>query len=533
MTSPTHVRPGAGETGVAFRLRVGVTGHRDLDVDDALVGAIDGAIRRIVSTVPSAPRTPIAFEVVSSLSEGADRVVVERMLSLTDASLEVPLPLPVDVYERDFQTEGSRSEFRSLLGRAEIHRVVATTLERPIAYEEAGLSIVRGCDVLLAVWNGRRGRGPGGTDDVIETARGTGMWVVIVGSEAPHEVTEFNVPEAWPLISDLERFNGDLVGGDGGARGRRRALGGPGAIDAGPDVERSATEIETWIAPYIGPVDRVAERARRELLWTSRTMAALAVAAVAVVAVQVTFAPERHRLALLEVLCMITVLGLWGWLRGKDLHGRWVSMRFLAERLRAAGFLALVGIENFPGDRPAGLHAGGRQEWMTRAFREIWRLRPQVEPQPAAAPSLAHSLKDAWIDEQLHYYRTRGRYHANVRRVLLWTTGALFVCTVIAATLHAVVITEGTVSKLLIVVSIVFPALGGALSWLDVLEEHRSLADRYRSVADHLAPLSELADRVSDLESVRRLAAETDRELRSESAGWIDVMRYRDVDLLL
>ena len=76
-------------------------------------------------------------------------------------------------------------------------------------------------------------------------------------------------------------------------------------------------------------------------------------------------------------------------------------------------------------------------------------------------------------------------------------------------------------------------ALAGGVSWLDAFEEHRRLADRYASVATRLATVRQRADRVVDPDGVRRLALDADRELRTEGSGWIDVMRYREVELLV
>ena len=56
-------------------IRIGVTGHRFLAEIPKLRDGIDQALTRIAQTYPNEP-----WAVVSSLAEGADRLVVQRVL---------------------------------------------------------------------------------------------------------------------------------------------------------------------------------------------------------------------------------------------------------------------------------------------------------------------------------------------------------------------------------------------------------------------------------------------------------------------
>ena len=119
---------------------------------------------------------------MSSLAEGADRIVAERVLARPQARLTVVLPLATDDYERDFATTASVAEFRSLLARADS---VATVDLRPNAtreeaYEQAGLEVVARCDVLIAVWDGSAPRGRGGTAEIVEHARHAGRRIEVL-----------------------------------------------------------------------------------------------------------------------------------------------------------------------------------------------------------------------------------------------------------------------------------------------------------------------------------------------------------------
>jgi hypothetical protein len=166
-------------------LRIGVSGHRFLAEIDRIDTGVDEALSRIKAAFPRRP-----LVVVSSLAEGADRVVARRIFArCPDAGLLVALPMPKREYLEDFSSAGSREEFESLFARAtcvveaqaqvggekpsESHR--AADERRHASYEAAGSFVVDHCDALIAVWDGRRAQGRGGTADVVAHARERGM----------------------------------------------------------------------------------------------------------------------------------------------------------------------------------------------------------------------------------------------------------------------------------------------------------------------------------------------------------------------
>src|SRR5687768_7334812 len=93
---------------------IGVTGHRFLTDTDRISAGIDQVFARIEQTFHGQPLT-----LISSLAEGADRLVAGRVLSRRAARLVVPLPLPVWDYLNDFESPESQEEFRGLLEHAD------------------------------------------------------------------------------------------------------------------------------------------------------------------------------------------------------------------------------------------------------------------------------------------------------------------------------------------------------------------------------------------------------------------------------
>jgi len=187
------------------RLRVGVTGHRmppklphESEAPlrariDGIFDAFAGAARKFENTsLANLPARDSAlardFVVVSSLAEGADRIVAEAGLA-GGCKLEAVLPLKVDEYAKDFATAQSRTKFDSLLARAaQVVSLDGSPAERPHAYEAAGLFMLEDIDVLITIWDGEIAAGVGGTAQIVERAIADGIMVLWIEPTHPHAV---------------------------------------------------------------------------------------------------------------------------------------------------------------------------------------------------------------------------------------------------------------------------------------------------------------------------------------------------------
>ena len=149
--------------------RIGVTGHRKLADIGAVEAGVDAALAAIEARFPKEP-----LRILSSLAEGADRLVARRVLSYPDARLVAVLPPPRLDYLADFESQQSQKEFLALLGEAEAVIEMPARDSRTAACEQAGRHVVEHSDSLLAVWDGLPARGSGGTAEIVEWARGFG-----------------------------------------------------------------------------------------------------------------------------------------------------------------------------------------------------------------------------------------------------------------------------------------------------------------------------------------------------------------------
>ena len=149
---------------------LGITGHRFLAELDKVMAGVEIAARRILEAFPGSE-----YKILSSLAEGADRVLAERLLFLPGAALWVPLPLPEKEYLKDFKTPASKQEFKRLLGKAERVIDMPETDVREQAYLAAGKYILDHSDVLLAIWDGNPAQGSAGTGEIVALARHRGL----------------------------------------------------------------------------------------------------------------------------------------------------------------------------------------------------------------------------------------------------------------------------------------------------------------------------------------------------------------------
>lgn len=147
-------------------IRIGVTGHRILKNQEKIEAGIRDAISKLDASFHDTE-----WEIISALAEGADCLFVEKALIQLKAHLLAVLPLPVSEYLHEFHNPSSRSIFEVLLSTASHTVQIGQMPSREEAYLEAGRYIVEHSDVLIAIWDGKKAQGIGGTGDIVELAR--------------------------------------------------------------------------------------------------------------------------------------------------------------------------------------------------------------------------------------------------------------------------------------------------------------------------------------------------------------------------
>jgi hypothetical protein len=535
-----------GEGRLPFALRIGVTGHRELADPDALVPAIDEAIQALTQRVLGSQAAP-SLLIISALAEGADRLVARQVLARPAAELEVVLPLPVHEYLRDFPAEASRDEFTELLGRAVRVWHAPPGSSREEAYERAGRHMVDRADMIIALWDGQPSRGRGGTASIVSYARDQGVPVAWVNTAQTSDPVFWYDQERAARVEEAARefreYNSAEIR-DFAARERaewQRLAPAAGGIGQAGAFGLTCESVGRWILPYFVRADALASRVERVFNVTSWAMFLAAAGAVVVVACQVAFAPHQPWIAALEILLLLLLVVMPLISRRRRLLDRWISYRFLAERLRSGYFLALAGA----GDRPAPADRNERaawssdptEVWLRRALEEVTALRPQVRIGPGDLTRLRDYLCDRWLGAQVRYHERSARRQGMWDSRLFAATGVLFALTAVAAFLHLLGWGDhgGKASEfgvVLIVLSICVPAVGAALHGIRTQSEFRRHAQRYQRMAGLLRQLEDDLSRAQSIEWIHEIAADAERVMRAENSDWFGVMRFHDVELI-
>jgi hypothetical protein len=148
---------------------VGFTGHQDIPRRATQI--IGAEIERVLS------RYPTASMGVSSLAAGADQLFAEAVLRL---GWGLSVIIPSRDYDTTFTEPATLRRFRVLLTRAERVEVLDHSCPSEEAYLDAGMHVVDLSQVLLAVWDGQKARGKGGTADIVRYARERNVAVAVV-----------------------------------------------------------------------------------------------------------------------------------------------------------------------------------------------------------------------------------------------------------------------------------------------------------------------------------------------------------------
>ena len=537
--------PPEGEGQLPFSLRIGVTGHRRLTDPAALVPAIRAAVQGVIDRFLGPGAEP-ALLVISALAEGADRLVAAEVLARPDATMEAVLPLPPGDYLDDFTGDASKAEFTEMLGRATSVWVARPGGSRDEAYERAGRHVVDRCDVLIALWDGEPPRGRGGTATVVSYARAQGVpvaWVPTSTVAAPvywydeeraahvaEAAREFREYNAAPIPEFAARARGE--------RGRLAPAGPAGPPDS---LQPACSDVAGWITPYFVRADVLATRLERIFQLTNWTMFLAAAAAVVVVAVQVTVWPQLTWIAAAEVVLLLVLVAAPLVSRRLRVLDRWISYRFLAERLRSGYFLALAGAgdRTRPGERrePSAYLSDPTEVWIERALDEITARRPPVRFGPAHVVPLRDYLSEHWIGAQIRYHEDTARRQGAWDSRLFAATGVLFLITAVAAFLHLLGWGEHhdnptEFGLLLIVLSICVPAIGAAVHGIRTQSEFRRHCQRYQRMAGLLRQLDTDMGRADSITVIHEIAADAERLMRAENSDWFGVMRFHDVELI-
>ncbi len=542
-------------------LRVGVTGHRNLDagliaqlrplVREVLKQIRDGADQILQDSKSAWSAQPPLLRALSPLAEGADRLFAEEALDL-GFTLVSPLPFHRAEYENDFHA--SPGAFRDLLARAEsVLELNGDRVDAAAAYEAVGHVVLDQCDLLISLWDGRPARGKGGTEEIRAEALKCRLPVVTIytaiGETAISTDGAAEVPFSGELLHHaLRRIlfppwlalpPGDPLATDPDVTGHyRHAASGKSSflgwlwaqfivlITLGCKLDPRFVH-ETAGSPFLDLYDHFDAIANRFAgLYRGAFLASYLLGVCAVFLALLSYAAPSHagQWLLGELAAVVVSLLLILAIRRRRWHYRSVDCRYLAEQFRILCYLHPLGLSAPLLRLPAHhLHTDVRKSWME------WLLRATIRAtsMPAGVvdanyvSSHAAEIIDGWIPGQIAYHtRNYQRMHCAEKRSerLVWISAGL---AGLACVLHFV-FHEPCVVPWLTLCAAGCPAASAAFHAIATQGEFRRLGDRSGAMARSLKGILDgpLKNFPPNLASLRREARQTAELMIDEVVDW-------------
>lgn len=147
---------------------LGITGHQD--IPEKAVSYLNSEIETILFGINK-------VECVSSLAIGADQLLAKSVLNAGGVLHAV---IPCDNYEETFKEQVTLADYRYYLSKASIVDKLDHKNPSEEAFYDAGCRVADICETLIAIWDGKKAKGKGGTADIVKYARAKGKDVIIL-----------------------------------------------------------------------------------------------------------------------------------------------------------------------------------------------------------------------------------------------------------------------------------------------------------------------------------------------------------------
>ena len=383
---------------------LGAIGPRD--ISDAEAASIATVMGRVLPGVSEAsPHSRVAM--VTSMAAGTDTVAAQVAHDLGYPVYAV-LPLDPDDYAHDFVGDELSLADRVSLAQGVWVNPAPGAASRDARYQACGRVVASLSAILLVAWNGTKPAKPGGTSDTLFYAVPEAAALPDLSGGPPTLTTERGAvaafapgdPESlalmaagmssmpWgygtdPVLRRIDEFNRDS-----GPRSLR--------LSNVLAVQRAADTLAT----------RFQTRYRR------LTMSLLALGVTVIVSVDVQAEISRAWFLGIQLLALVSLLGVWWVMSRSGVKRRFEEYRALAEGARVQEAWQKAGV-----DAPVADHylqpLGAEGFWVRRVLRTAWFMDLV---QPAFAPQLDPNAARDWIDGQIRYFEGSPSHPGAIRR---------------------------------------------------------------------------------------------------------------------
>jgi hypothetical protein len=570
--SAPHAPIGPIATSIAAPLMIGVTGHRDLVRAETPVieATVERFLRDLRTRYPDLP-----LQIITPLAEGADRLVgrIARRLGIP---LLVPLPMPQDLYEQDFESPESLAEFRSLMADHEHFALPLVTPEsgaeivahgeaRNLQYAQLGTYVAAHSHILLAIWDGEASDALGGTAQVVQfhqydvmrgftsddrmarlhfTADESDLVYHVRCSRRSGAPNPQAVSAVW-LTSNQVAPTSETLPDDYAQIFRHMEEFAEDTVDHADSIQTEAWPLfEAKDAEHIRPgalrIDRIFRAAdwlaihyQKRVHIALRLIYGFAAAAGVCFIAYADLEDQDHMIYPYLAFLLASVLLAWFVGRG-DWHRRYLEYRALAEGLRVQFYWAVAGVRQpsttkFTHDtylRSQDIELG----WIRNVMR-VTGTRAELAGDPVPPKALEYVLAE-WVGDerrgQAAYFRRKSAERAETHQITQWLGRGAFVAGGVSALVLAVMQDDldGSLRNVLI-------ALMGLLPLLAVIREtyaqkkaDQELVRQYHFMHGIFLSASRLLQQTEDINERHHILRSLGSAALEENAEWL--LRLRD-----
>lgn len=175
-----------------IQLNVGITGHRSGVLTAPLVRTLRPVVYAVFSQLREATlrlreaeaefcsSTAAQLHLHTALASGADQIAAICARS-SGYFVKATLPFEAHEYRKDFAAGDELDMFEQAVAAAdEIVALPGDRADAQAAYVRVGKLLVREADIMMAIWDGEEGKGPGGTAHVVDLALRSSVPVIHV-----------------------------------------------------------------------------------------------------------------------------------------------------------------------------------------------------------------------------------------------------------------------------------------------------------------------------------------------------------------
>lgn len=571
-------------------LNVGITGHRLNTIPEELLESLGQNLDEVFSLlrngvdaleakeVPFYDREPAVLWLHTPLASGSDQMAATSA-QRHGFGIRALLPFATQEYGKDFAKGEEHKQYRHLLKESdEIFCLPGSREREEDAYLAVGKAVIAAADVIVAVWDGGQGNGPGGTAHVVDLSLRAGVPVIHIPIDR-----EQNRVGAMRLLTGGDIVETEFVplSGPGDATSLiERLLLPHTAIERQQILEYFqerekvinwrieyplllallrikklpaqpwrqapvAADLPSSISKAQGPISKQGADPRDlAYAWanflairyaqlfrsghvTNYFLSAFAVlvALFGLIVPGVKIYLVMVELATIALLYLNTSAGTKG-----DWHRRWLQYRRLAESLRLLEYLKQTGLAEPPFRNEFVSHSlnkGMTADWTAWYCAAIWREMhsPTGFMSAERTRALAHSVARDQIAAQASYHRVNAHRmrHLDHR---LHELGSFLMGAVIASCCVYILIylfmhdLIGPLTDPFIFVTAGFPALGAAVFGMRGHGEHLLTASRAISTAEALEKDIERLAALDDPEELAKKLEQTTLVMLSDLAQW-------------